>query len=185
MRILMQACCGPCASVAVERLLGDGHEVALFFSNANLVSQEEWSRRLEAVRKVGARFNVALEVEPWDGAAWMRDMEGERLASREPEGGARCARCFEWRLARTCERARALGFEAFTTSLTVGPKKRSEQIFEAGRKAATTGGAAFVEADFKKRGGFQRSVELARELGLYRQNFCGCCFSMKTGNNQA
>jgi len=109
MRILLHACCGPCASVAVERLLAGDHEVALFFSNANLLSRQEWSRRLEAVQNVGARFNILVEVEPCDGAAWMPDMEGERLPSREPEGGARCARCFEWRLARTCERARVLG----------------------------------------------------------------------------
>ena len=160
----------------MERLLQDGHAVAMFYSNNNLSSHDEWARRLEAVQKVGARFGVALETDPWDGAAWLRDMEDGRLANREPEGGARCARCFEGRLRKTWEHARASGCEAFTTSLTVGPKKNSTLIFKIGRAIA---GAAFLEMDFKKRGGFQRSVELAREMGLYRQNFCGCCFSME------
>jgi aminoglycoside phosphotransferase (APT) family kinase protein len=83
-------------------------------------------------------------------------------------------KCFEWRLARTWRHAQASGFEAFTTSLTVGPRKNSQTIFDIGRKI---GGEHFYAEDFKKRGGFQRSVELARDLGLYRQNFCGCVFS--------
>ena len=174
MRVLLHACCGPCASVAVERLLEDGHTVALFFSNNNLLSHDEWARRLDAAQKVGARFGVAVEAEPWDGAAWLRDMEDGRPASREPEGGARCARCFETRLRNTWQHARASGFEKFTTSLTTGPRKNSKLIFDIGR---AIGGADFLEMDFKKRGGFQRSVALAREMGLYRQNFCGCEFS--------
>ena len=176
MRVLLHACCGPCASVAVERLLEDGHAVAMLFCNPNLNSHEEWARRLEAAQKVGVRFGVAMEVEPWDGAARMRDMEDGRLAIREPEGGARCARCFEGRLRKTWERAQAFGFEKFTTSLTTGPRKNSKLIFDIGREI---GGAAFLEMDFKKRGGFQRSVELARELGLYRQDYCGCAFSKR------
>ena len=181
--IFLQACCGPCASVAVERLLGDGHGLALFFCNPNLSSHEEWARRLEGVVKVGAHFGVVVEVEPWDGTEWMRNVGQasrpveELMKVPEPEGGARCAQCFEWRLRKTWERARESGFEAFTTSLTTGPRKNSQLIFELGRKV---GGAAFVAEDFKKRGGFQRSVELARELGLYRQNFCGCYFSAPT-----
>ena len=173
MRVLLHACCGPCASVAVERLLQEGHEVALFFCNNNLDSRDEWSRRLEAAQKVGAFFGIAVEVEPWDGAAWTR---GVALGfENEPEGGARCAFCFRERLRETCERARASGFEAFTTSLTTGPKKNSKVIFNIG---CEIGGAAFLEMDFKKRGGFQRSVELAKKLGLYRQNYCGCEFSL-------
>jgi predicted adenine nucleotide alpha hydrolase (AANH) superfamily ATPase len=165
--------------VAVERLLEGGRGVVLFYCNANIFPREEWERRLEGVRKVGEHFNVAVEVEPWNGAAWLRGVGEGREGERE--GGARCAACFEWRLQRTFSRARELGLEAFSTSLTTGPRKRAEQVFEAGRKA---GGDAFVAEDFKKRGGFQRSVELARELGLHRQNYCGCEFSMEHPKNQ-
>ena len=172
MRILLQACCGPCASVAVERLSQAGHDVALFYSNANIQPLAEWELRLESLRKVAAHFGVPLEVEPWDNAAWLRDVA--QGLETEPEGGARCERCFEWRLARTWKHAQTLGFEGFSTSLTTGPRKRSDVIFEAGRKV---GGTAFVAEDFKKRGGFQRSLELARELGLHRQSWCGCRFS--------
>ncbi len=179
MRILIQACCGPCVSVATERLLEGGHEVALFFSNANLWPEMEWTRRLEGVKRVGEHFGVEVLEEAWDGAAWRREV-GQGMEA-EREGGARCERCFAWRLERTWKRAQALVFDGFTTSLTVGPRKRSEVIFEIGRQI---GGAHFVAEDFKKRGGFQQSVELARQLGLYRQAYCGCAFSQLTVNKE-
>ena len=177
MRILLHACCGPCAAVAVERLLESGREVAMFFCNPNLWPQPEWERRLEGVKKVGEHFHVAVETEPWDGEAWLRDVGRGRETERE--GGARCAACFEGRLRRTFQRAQELRFEAFTTSLTTGPRKCSKTLFEIGRRV---GGDAFVAEDFKKRNGFLRSVELARELGLYRQSYCGCEFSILDKN---
>lgn len=170
MRILVQACCGPCVSVAVERLLGAGHEVALFYSNANLWPPEEYVRRLEGVRMVCAYFDVPVYEDTPDEAAWRATVGG----ADEPEGGERCRECFRYRLQRTHDRARELNFDAFTTSLTVSPHKRSPEIFDIARNI---GGDFFLAEDFKKRGGFQRGVELAKALGLYRQAWCGCVFS--------
>jgi len=90
----------------------------------------------------------------------------------EPEGAARCARCFRFNLARAAAKAAERGCARFTTTLTVSPRKNSRQVFEAGREVGP-----FWECDFKKRGGFEHSVAMSRQYGLYRQTTCGCEFS--------
>ena len=109
-------------------------------------------------------------------ASWERAVAGFEA---EPEGGARCDRCFRHNLARAAAKAAELGFESFSTTLTVSPHKSSPRVFAAGRAAAAErpGGPAFEERDFKKRDGFLDSVRLAKAYGLYRQDYCGCRFS--------
>ncbi len=169
--VLLHACCAPCASACVERLRAERHEPTLFFSNSNIGAAAEFSRRLESVRRLAALLQVPLLEEERDHGAWLAAVRGYE---KEPEGGKRCRLCFAFNLRRTAAKAEQLGLSHFTTSLSISPHKCSATIFEEGRAA---GGERFLAIDFKRRDGFRRSVELAREYSLYRQNYCGCEFS--------
>ena len=160
--------------------------MALFFSNCNIDTREGCEKRLAEARKLGAADGVPVVVDAYDRADWLEQVA--RGFEREPEKGARCARCFRYSLARTAAYAAAHGYEAFTTSLTVSPHKVSPVVFAAGEEAAWTvssapcGGSAsaapmFLARDFKKGDGFLRSLKRSAELGLYRQSHCGCEFS--------
>ena len=186
MTVLLHACCGPCASACEPRLRENGHGVVLFFSNSNIDTREEFDRRLEAVGKLAAADGVEVVADEYDHADWLDKVA--RGYETEPEGGARCARCFRYNLTRTVQYAAKHGFDAFATSLTVSPHKISPMVFEAGKDAAWTvssaecGGVSapapeFLEIDFKKRDGFLLSLRRSAELGLYRQSYCGCEFA--------
>lgn len=169
MRVLLHTCCGPCASACVPRLKDMGHEVAMFFSNSNIDSAAEFEKRRAAAAALAEHDGVALVTDGYDHESWLREVadgyEGE------PEKGARCARCFRFSLARTAAYAAENGFDAFATSLTVSPHKVSPTVFAASEDPK------FLKEDFKKREGFKISVRRAKELGLYRQSYCGCEFS--------
>lgn len=168
--ILLHICCAPCGGGCVERLLAEGRKVRLFYSNGNIATVEEFERRLDSVRLLARHFGVELEVDPYDHAAYLAAVAG---LENEPERGARCARCFAFNLGRAARRAAELGI-TFATTLTVSPHKDSAVIFAAGRAYP-----GFEAIDFKKRDGFLRSNRIARELGFYRQKFCGCEFSLR------
>lgn len=174
--VLLHVCCGPCASHCVPELKAAGRTPVLFFSNSNLDSREEYERRLAAAKRLAEAEGVRLVADPYDPAAWERAVAG---LEGEPEGGARCDRCFRFNLGRAAAAAAAGGFAAFSTSLTVSPHKNSARVFAAGRDAAagTPGAPPLLETDFKKKDGFLDSVRRARALGLYRQSYCGCRFS--------
>ena len=170
--VLLHTCCAPCASVCIERLRAARHEVTLFFSNANIGDAEEYDRRLDAVRQLARALSAPLVVdEAARHGAWLAAIRGMEAAR---EGGPRCRACFTFSLARAAQRVAALGLDRFTTSLTVSPHKHTPTLFEVGQAADPV---RFLPVDFKKQGGFQRSVILARELDLYRQDYCGCEFS--------
>ena len=97
--------------------------------------------------------------------------------AEEPEGGKRCLACFALRLDKTAELAKEHGFEYFTTTLSVSPHKNAENVNRAGEEAARRFGVKYLYADFKKRNGYLRSLQLSEEYGLYRQNYCGCRYS--------
>lgn len=183
-RILLHACCGPCSTHCVRALREAGLEPVLYYSNSNIDTEEEWERRLAALRAFAVAEGVEVRVDPRDAAAWEREVAAG--FEGEPEGGARCDRCFRFNLRRAAAEAARIGADAFTTSLTVSPHKSSPRVFAAGRAAADSapassppGAPAFAEFDFKKKGGFQDSVALARKYGLYRQSYCGCRFSRR------
>ena len=168
--IVLHICCAPCGGGCVERLLGEGRTPLLSYSNSNLASEAEFERRLDSVKLLARHFGVALEVDPYDHAAYLERVAG---LENEPERGLRCRECFGFNLGRTARRAAELGLP-FATTLTVSPHKSSALIFEIG--GAWT---HFEAIDFKKRDGFLRSNRIARELGFYRQKFCGCEFSLR------
>ncbi|MBE6369293.1 MAG: epoxyqueuosine reductase QueH [Lentisphaerae bacterium] len=176
-RLLLHICCAPCACGCLEQLRLDDWEFAFYFSNSNLNSAEEFQCRYAAAETLAAAENVHLYCDPYDHATWL-----ERTAElgAEPERGRRCAICFEWSLSRTALAAEAMNFDAFATSLTVSPHKPSKLIFEIGKAFEK-----FTPYDFKKRDGFLKGNRRAKELELYRQQYCGCEFSYRDRFNQA
>ena len=170
--VLLHACCGPCATRAVEELRRLGHRVTLCFAGANLAPPAEYERRLNAVRSLAEQAGASLLVDPPEHAAWLAAVRGLEDA---PEGGARCRACFRYLLGRVQAVAAEHGFDAFATSLTISPHKDTATIFAVGRELDP---ARFLAVDFKKGDGFRRSTEMARAAGLYRQDYCGCEFSL-------
>ncbi|MGN0854115.1 MAG: epoxyqueuosine reductase QueH [Kiritimatiellia bacterium] len=173
MKVLLHTCCGPCASACVPRLKAEGHEVTMFYSNSNIDTAGEFEKRRVAAARLAAADGVELVVDDYDHAAWLEAV-AKGLES-EPEKGARCAKCFRFSLSRTAKFAAAHGYEAFTSSLTVSPHKDSSVVFAQGDALSPD----FLSADFKKKEGFKLSVRRAKELGLYRQTYCGCEFSRR------
>lgn len=176
--LLLHICCAPCGAGCVNRpeMISPEREVALFFSNSNLDSEEEFDKRLECVRQLAEHFNLLLIVDPYDHEAYLRAVSG---LENEPEGGARCKKCFEFNLRRSAEMAAARG-SAFATTLTVSPRKSSKILFDVG--AAWDD---FEKIDFKKKDGYLTGVRFAAEQGYYRQNYCGCEFSRRRENSNS
>jgi predicted adenine nucleotide alpha hydrolase (AANH) superfamily ATPase len=173
--LLLHACCGPCATVCVERLLPD-YEVALLWYNPNIQPPEEYERRLEAARAVAEHFDVDLVVLPPEERAWRRAVSAVPDSAAQPEGGKRCLMCLRFRLARAAREAEQRGFPFFDTTLSVSPHKDLRVIRGALRQEVQERDYAlnYPHQDYRANGGFQRSLDLSRELGLFRQNYCGC-----------
>ncbi len=167
--ILLHCCCGPCSTASVERLQALGYTVRFYYANDNIFPESEWEKRLEELRKVGTFFSTEIEVASYNHASWREHIAG---LESEREGGARCTRCFEYNLQLAALHASQLGISYFTTTLSISPHKNSFTIFSIGEEQE-----GFIPFNFKKMGGFRRSIELSDMLGLYRQDYCGCEFS--------
>jgi len=170
--ILAHICCGPDAIYAVALLQTD-YRVTGFFYNPNIDPSDEYDRRLAEARKVEGILDFPLRTGDYDRERWERAV---RALRDEPEKGRRCDVCYALRLDRTARTAREAGFAQFTTIMSVSPWKKAAVINRIGRRLAAKYGLRFLEADFKKKGGFEKSVELSRRYGLYRQNSCGCAY---------
>jgi len=174
MRVVLHVCCGVCAAGAAERLIQEGHEVTGFFYNPNIHPFDEYEKRLEVARVSAKELAFPLEVPPYFPQEWFEVAGSLEI---EPEGGARCEVCFRLRLAKTLRFTQEGGYDAFTTTLTIAPQKQAVVINRIGREM---GGDKFLVRDFKKKDGFRRANDLARKLGLYRQNYCGCLYSRRS-----
>ncbi len=174
-KVLLHVCCAPCSTHAIERLLKE-YEVVLFFSNSNIWPREEYDRRLDEARKIARAYGLRLVEDSYDNERWRGWIRG---LEAEPERGARCPKCFEFNLRRAAEYAKADGFDFFTTTLTISPHKDSKTIFGIGKRLSEECGVGFLEVDFKKQDGFRHSIELSEKHHLYRQNYCGCRFSIR------
>ena len=182
-RMLLHVCCGPCASACVPALKGAGEDVTLLFANSNIDTREEFDRRLREAEKLAAVDGVPVVALPYDHEEWLREVAAGY--EHEPEKGERCARCFRYNLRKTAEYAKAHGFDAFTTSLTVSPHKDAERLNQIGKALGERYGVPFLPSDFKKREGYKRSIQLSKEYDLYRQDYCGCLFSKPVDNSAA
>jgi len=173
-RLLVHVCCAPDA-LYVLKLLQIDYDVTGFFSNSNIHPAEEYRKRLEEGRKVADLLGVPMLEDAYDPERWLALTRKFRA---EPEKGRRCNVCYALRLQRTAERAAACGFEAFTTVMSLSPWKKAVVLNRIGRQFGTRLGVRFLESDFKKKDGFKKSVDLSRGHGLYRQNYCGCVYSL-------
>ncbi len=174
-RLLLDTCCGPDATRALEFFAPD-FEPVVFFTASNIHPKSEFLLRLQQVQKVARHFGVQLVVPEYDPRSWFEFVRG---FENEPEGGKRCARCFEFRLIKAADAAMDMGIEAVSTTLTVSPHKDVVLINEMGQALCEQRGLKWIRAVLRKADGFKRSVELSKQLGLYRQNYCGCVFSLR------
>lgn len=174
MHLLLHVCCAPCATVAVERLAAAGRRVTLCFCNPNIHPETERAIRADEARALAAALGLDISVVPGDPVRWR---EGVAPLAPRGEQSARCSVCFAIRLDAIATEALRLGCDGFTSTLTTARMKRSATIFRIGRMLGRKHGLEFLEEDFKKRDGFSRSAALAKEHGLYRQDYCGCEWS--------
>ena len=171
-RLLLHSCCGPCSSAVLERLRGH-FQVTVLYYNPNIEPEAEYLHRRAEQQRL-------LKILGED-IAWM-DCEYDHEAfeafapemAEEKEGGKRCEACFALRLNETAKRAAEGGYEYFTTTLSVSPHKNADKVNAAGEAAGSRHGVKYLFADFKKKNGYLRSLQLSAEYGLYRQNYCGC-----------
>ena len=178
-RLLLHSCCGPCSTAVLERLTEDW-DVTVYYYNPNITEAEEYAHRLaEQKRFLEERrgrdgIRVELIEGRYDPSLFF---EAARGLEKEPEGGARCRKCFEFRMREAARLARELGFDAFDTTMSVSPYKNYNVISELGEALSREFGVEFLSGNYKKKDGYHRSIELSREYGLYRQDYCGCIFS--------
>ena len=175
-RLLLHCCCAPCASHCLE-VLAEGFDITCFFYNPNITDKEEYTKRLDELKRyVSCGIKAGYEV--IDGGFAPDSFYSFAVTmANEQEGGARCFKCYALRLEETKKIAEELGFDYFATTLTVSPHKRADKLNEIGFSLG--GKVKYLPSDFKKKGGYARSIQLSKEHGLYRQNYCGCEFSKK------
>ena len=174
-KVLLHACCAVCAAHPIELMKTAGYEVIVYFFNPNIYPEPEYERRLNELIRYSKKKEIELIVDTLDHTSWQNYISG---LENEPERGKRCTKCFEYRLKAAAIHAVKLGIDKFTTSLTVSPHKNSKVIMEKGREAALEHGINFLEYDFKKQNGFLKTMEIAKKEGFYRQQYCGCEYSI-------
>ena len=174
-RILLHICCAPDATTGFERLAPEG-DLEGFFYNPNIHPPEEYQRRLQAMHRLSEATGAVFREGPNDPGRWYEAVQG---LEDEPEKGKRCEACIRLRLQATARLARAEGFDAFAAVLSVSPRKDAAMVNRIGQEAAEEHHVQYMPTDLKKKDGFKRSVEICRELGIYRQNYCGCEFSFR------
>ena len=185
-KLLLHACCGPCSSYVLEYLC-KYFEITVLFYNPNIYPAEEYTRRLEELKAFYLKFvpakNVVVIEAPYDPEEFYNAVgtrQNPELA-KEPERGERCRRCYELRLQYTYNYACEHNFDYFCTTLSISPFKDADMINEIGSDLPAlrqAQGPQWLPSDFKKKNGFKRSLELSAEYNLYRQEYCGCIYSI-------
>ena len=178
-RLLLHVCCAPCLSGVLE-YAARFFETSLLYYNPNIAPREEYEKRLKEVERLVAEMPLesAVEILPcaYGNEAFEAMAQGLRDA---PEGGARCMACFRLRLSYTAKLAKERGFDYFTTTLSISPLKNAQALGAIGEELGEEYGVAHLPSDFKKRDGYKRSTQLSKEYGLYRQDYCGCVYSVR------
>lgn len=176
-RLLLHSCCGPCSTYVLD-FLKDHFDISILFYNPNIYPEEEYFYRKEEQEALVEKMGLNIEVLPVD----YRKEEFYTMAKgleEEPENGARCLACYRLRLEEAAKVAREKGYDYFTTSLSISPHKDSQVLNQIGRTLEEKYGVKYLYSDFKKNDGFKKSVDLSKKYDMYRQDYCGCEFSMR------
>lgn len=178
-KLLLHSCCAPCSSYVLE-YLSNYFEITVFYYNPNIFPESEYTKRIleqqMLIEEMKAKYPISFVAGNYD-----RDKFYELAKGLEhlKEGGERCFKCYALRLEEAAKMAKEAEFDYFTTTLTISPMKNAEKLNEIGTKIGEKYGIGYLQSDFKKKNGYKRSIELSNEFGLYRQDYCGCEFSIR------
>ena len=176
--LLLHACCAPCSSAVLERLR-EVFSITILYYNPNIYPPQEYHRReqeLERFLQDAGMSGIPLIELPYDPQEFYTAVKG---LEQEPERGERCTVCYRLRMEQAARYAAAHGFDWFTTTLSISPVKDPVRINQIGQELAQKYGVAHLPSEFRKKNGYKRSLELSAEYGLYRQDYCGCVFSVR------
>lgn len=168
-RLLLHCCCAPCSSAVIERIK-KFFDITFYYYNPNIYPKEEFDTRQKEFKKLGVKV-VSEEYNHNEFLNIAKGLEGE------PEGGTRCRVCIAQRLNKSFEYAKQNNYDIVTTTLSISPHKDAEYINKLGESLQEKFNIKYLHADFKKENGYLRSIELCKELGIYRQDYCGCEFT--------
>lgn len=179
--LLLHSCCAPCSSYVLE-YLSDYFQITVFYYNPNIFPESEYTKRIleqqMLISDMKVRYPVSFIAGNYDKEKFYEMAKGmEHLK----EGQERCLKCYELRLRESARLARSGEFDYFTTTLSISPLKNADRLNEIGMRLEKEYGVPYLQSDFKKKNGYKRSIELSKEFGLYRQDYCGCEFSMNQG----
>ena len=185
--LFLHSCCAPCSSYVLE-YLSPHFQITVFYYNPNITASPEYFKRVEEQKRLRETFNergdkYPIEVVEGDYEPALF-LEMARGLEECPEGGERCFKCYRLRLEKTARLAKELGADYFATTLTISPLKNAHKLNEIGEVLAKEYGVVWLPSDFKKKNGYKRSIELCREYGIYRQNYCGCVFSKRDSDEK-
>lgn len=180
-RLFLHSCCAPCSSYVLE-YLSAYFAITVFYYNPNITESLEYHKRVDEQKRLvntlnaegKERYPITFVEGEYDPQVFLEAVKGHE---QDPEGGERCGICFGIRLREAALLAAQGGYDYFTTTLTISPLKDAKRLNTIGEAAGRAAGVAFLPSDFKKKNGYQRSIELSKEYDLYRQNYCGCIFS--------
>ena len=177
--LLLHSCCAPCSSYVLE-YLSQFFVITVLYYNPNIYPDEEYAHRVKEqqafIRRFSAKHPISFVEGDFDKDAFYAMAKG---LEKVPEGGERCFGCYELRLREAAIQAKARGMDYFCTTLSISPLKNAQKLNEIGLRLGEEYGVKYLVSDFKKKNGYQRSVEISREYGMYRQDYCGCVFSMR------
>ena len=173
--LLLQACCAPCSSAVIEQLK-PYFEITILYYNPNTYPETEFEKRYSEFSKLDGFKMIKVDYNHNEFLEIAKGLENE------VEGGARCYKCYELRLKKTATLAKELSFDYFSTTLSISPHKNAKWINEIGLSLEYKLGIKYLYSDFKKKDGYKRSIEISKELGLYRQDYCGCEYSYRNQN---
>jgi len=174
-QLLLHICCAPCSTVAIDRLSRQ-YQVIGYFYNPNIFPEDEFHFRADECVRYMKRLGLECLVTPYDEDKWRYAIKG---LEKEPEGRKRCKVCYAFRFKKTAQEARKRGIKFITTTLTISPHKNHEIINRIGSRIASEYGLSFIEENFKKQDGFRQSVEISNREKMYRQDYCGCEYSIR------
>ena len=182
--LLLHACCAPCSSYCLE-YLSQYFSITVLFYNPNISPAAEYQKRVDEIKRLISELPAKNKISLIEGRYLPEEFyTSVKGLENEPEGGKRCHVCYELRLHEAAVVAKELGYDYFTTTLSISPLKDADKLNEIGKKLSDEYGISYLYSDFKKKNGYKRSIELSKEYKLYRQNFCGCVFSKREAGNE-